>query len=316
MHAITELEIFVEVVRQGGFSAAARRLGFAPSVVADRVGALEKRLGVRLLLRTTRSHSLTEAGEDYFQEASRILKDLQTLENRVIDSASEARGTLRITAPNPLGQRAIAPFVERFAIRYPDIALHLTLDDRYVDIIAEGFDVAIRGGPAVDSVLIGRRLFDTRRVVVASPAYLDRHGTPEHPDDLAIHRCLVFNTQQHLTGEWRFGQGAAARKLRVMGILATTSSALPVDWAVAGLGLVQKSWWEVAEHLETKRLVTVLDAFEPDPVSFYVIHPVSRSQSRKVGLFVEELAGSLANIDGGLAYRRQGGKLNRRAPNR
>lgn len=306
MHAITELEIFVEVVRQGGFSAAARRLGLAPSVVADRVGALEKRLGVRLLLRTTRRQSLTEAGEDYFGEASRILKDLQTLENRVIDSVSQARGTLRITAPNPLGQHRIAPFVEGFATRYPNIALHLTLDDRYVDIVADGFDIAIRGGPSVDSVLTGRHLFETRRVVVASPDYLDRYGTPCCPEELSTHRCIVFNTQPHLYAEWRFGRGAAAGKLRVTGVLATTSSALPVAWAIAGLGLAQKSWWEVADHLEARRLVTVLDAFEPDPVSFYVIHPVSRSQSRKVELFVEELVGSLADIDGGLARRRPG----------
>ncbi|MFT4066497.1 LysR family transcriptional regulator [Paraburkholderia sp.] len=298
MHAITEMEVFVEVVRQGGFSAAARYLGLAPSVVADRVDGLEKRLGVPLLLRTTRRQSLTEAGEDYYRDASRILDDLQTLESRVIDSATAVRGTLRVTAPNPLGQRWIAPFVERFAASYPGIAIHLTLDDRFADIVAQGFDIAIRGGPVVDANLIGHRLFETRRVVVASPAYLERYGTPAQPEELAGHRCLVFNTQPHLHAEWRFGRGAAARKQRVTGVLATTSSALPVAWAIAGLGLAQKSWWEVAEHLEAGRLVTVLDAFEPEPASFYAIHPVSRKQSRKVALFVEGLVESFVGMDG------------------
>ncbi|WP_321858851.1 LysR family transcriptional regulator [Paraburkholderia tropica] len=297
MHAITELEVFVEVVQQGSFSAAARRLGLASSVIADRVSGLEKRLGVPLLLRTTRRQSLTEAGEAYFDEARRILSDLTALEHRVTESARAVRGTLRVTAPNPLGHAWIAPFIEQFAARYPEIALHLTLDDRYADIVAEGFDVAIRGGPSVDANLIGRHLFDTRRVVVASPAYLARHGTPAQPEELAAHRCLVFNTQPHLFAEWRFGRGEQARRQRIAGALASTSSTLPVTWALAGLGLAQKSWWEVAQHVADGRLVTVLDAFEPEPASFYVIHPVNRSRSRKVALFVDQLVESLAPLN-------------------
>ncbi|PVX79941.1 LysR family transcriptional regulator [Paraburkholderia unamae] len=297
MHAITELEVFVEVVQQGSFSAAARRLGLASSVVADRVSGLEKRLGVPLLLRTTRRQSLTEAGEAYFDEARRILADLSALEQRVTESAREVRGTLRVTAPNPLGHAWIAPFIERFAVRYPEIAIHLTLDDRYADIVAEGFDIAIRGGPSVDANLIGRHLFDTRRVVVASPAYLERHGAPACPEDLAAHRCLVFNTQPHMFAQWRFGRAAHERKLRIAGALASTSSTLPVTWALAGLGLTQKSWWEVAEHVAAGNLVTVLDAFEPEPAHFYAIHPVNRSRSKKIALFVDQLAESLAPLN-------------------
>ncbi|NIE82887.1 MULTISPECIES: LysR family transcriptional regulator [unclassified Burkholderia] len=303
MHAFTELEIFVEVVRHGSFSAAARRLGLAPSVVADRVKGLEKRLGVPLLLRTTRRQALTEAGTAYFQEASRLLDEWQTLESRVVDSAASAHGILRVTAPTPLGRQWISPFIERFAGQYPEIGIHLTLDDRFADIVAEGFDVAVRGGPVVDTPLIGRRLFETRRVVVASPAYLARHGRPGSPDELAAHRCLVFNSEPHRHADWRFGQGAAARKLRVTGALVANHSELPVSWALAGLGLAQKSWWEVAGHLDAGRLLTVLDAFEPEPVAFYAIHPVSRSRSRKVALFVDALAAALADIDGGLATR-------------
>ncbi|MBX5854624.1 LysR family transcriptional regulator [Pseudomonas aeruginosa] len=302
MRAITDIEIFIEVVQQGGFSAAGRKLGLAPSVVADRVSNLEKRLGVPLLLRSTRRQSLTEIGENYFQEGRRIVNDLRALESHVIDSASSMRGMLRITAPNPLGQCWVAPFVGQFASSYPDIVPHLTLDDRFSDIIADSFDIAIRGGPVIDSNLIGRHLFDTRRVVVASPAYLERQGVPSHPNELAAHRCLVFSTQSNLYAEWRFKQAQVEKKLRVTGALATTNAALPVSWAVAGLGLTQKSWWEVADHIRAGRLVTVLDAFESEPASFYAIHPVSRKQSRKVALFVEGLLALFSTIESGMPY--------------
>jgi DNA-binding transcriptional LysR family regulator len=299
MHAVTEMQVFIEVARQGGFSAAARRLGIAPSVVADRVNGLEKRLGVQLLARTTRRHSLTEAGEIYYQEARRIVASLEALENQLVDDAASPRGALRVTAPMPIGRRWVAPFVAGFAKRYPEISVHLTLDDRFVDIVGGGFDIAIRGGPAVDSTLIGRRLFDSRRVVVASPDYLARRGAPSSPDDLAVHRCLVFNTDPHFQAEWRFGRSEAARSVKVTGVLAATSSELPVVWALAGLGLTQKSRWEVADHLAAGALVTVLDNFEPEPAGFFAIHPVSRSRSRKVALFVEELAGTVGEISAG-----------------
>jgi DNA-binding transcriptional LysR family regulator len=290
------MAVFVEVVRAGSFAAAARRLGLAPSVVAERVGGLEKRLGVRLLTRTTRRHSVTEAGATYFEEAAAILGAVATMERRVSEAAGEPRGALKVTAPMPIGRQWIAPFVGAFAERYPGIRVHLTLDDRFVDIVGEGFDVAIRGGPSIDSTLAGRRLFETRRVVVASPAYLGRHGVPSRPEDLGGYACLVFNTSQHFQAEWRFGRGEAARSLRVTGALAATSSELPVVWALAGLGLAQKSWWEVAGHVQSGRLVTVLDAFEPEPATFFAIHPVGRAQSRKVALFVDELAAALKQI--------------------
>lgn len=294
MKDATELEVFLAVVRQGGFSAAARHLGLASSVVADRVAALEKRLGVRLLVRTTRRHALTEAGRIYEEEGRALAAALRALERRVAEEAETPQGLLRVTAPVPLGRRHIAPFIGQFAQRYPEIAVHLSLEDRFTDIVGEGFDIAIRGGPAIDSSLIGHRLFASPRVVVASPAYVARHGRPEHPDALGRHRCLVFNSDPHLHAEWRFGSGVAARNLRITAVLASTQSDLPVDWALAGLGVTQKSWWEVAEHVAAGRLLRLLAAFEPDPAVFYAIHPVSGGQSRKVALFVSELAAFLA----------------------
>jgi LysR family transcriptional regulator, transcriptional activator for dmlA len=296
MHPISEMAVFIEVVDQGSFSAAARRLGLASSVVADRVNGLERRLGVRLLARTTRRQSLTEAGATYLREARAILATVTSLETRLSEESSTPSGILKVTAPAPVGRRWIAPFVGDFVRRYPAVRVHLTLEDRYADIVGEGFDVAIRGGPVVDTALTGRRLFETRRVVVASSDYLTRHGAPGSPDDLASHACIVFNAQRHFHAEWRFGRGDSARNLRVTGVLAATNSELPVVWALAGLGLTQKSWWEVADHIAAGRLVTVLDPFEPEPATFFAIHPVSSAQSRKIALFVDELAAALKGL--------------------
>jgi LysR family transcriptional activator of dmlA len=296
MHPISEMAVFIEVVDQGSFSAAARRLGLASSVVADRVKGLERRLGVRLLARTTRRQSLTEAGATYLREARAILATVTSLETRLTEESSTPSGVLKVTAPAPVGRQWIAPFVGNFVRRYPAVRVHLTLEERYTDIVGEGFDVAIRGGPVVDTALTGRRLFETRRVVVAGSDYLARHGAPGSPDDLASHACVVFNTERHFHAEWRFGRGDSARNLRVTGVLAATNSELPVVWALAGLGRTQKSWWEVADHIAAGRLVTVLDPFEPEPATFFAIHPVSSAQSRKIALFVDELATTLKGL--------------------
>src|SRR5271166_2805081 len=221
MRAIEDMETFVVVAREGSFAAAARGLGVSTSVVADAIVRLERRLDVRLTLRTTRRQTLTDAGREYAAEATWILERVGALEERIRDSAGDPRGDLRVTAPTPVGRRWVAPFVAGFARRYPDIRVTLTLDDSFADIVGEGFDVAIRGGPAVDSGFMGRRLFEMRRVVVASPAYLAERRAPERLEDLARHRCLVFNNGRHFHADWRFGRGAGARSVRIEGALAT-----------------------------------------------------------------------------------------------
>ena len=297
MHDVSDMAVFVEVVRQGGFSAAGRSLGLASSVVSDRVKALENRLRVKLLHRTTRSQTLTESGQVYLERAQYIVADIAALESQVLEASEAPCGSLRVTAPGPLGRRHIAPLVGAFCRAHPQIQVHLTLDDRFSDIVGEGFDIAVRGGPLIDSQFTGRRLFDTRRVVVASPAYLRSAGIPASPADLPQHRCLLFNHEGHFHADWRFGRGAQVQTLRVEGALVSSNSELPIDWALQGLGLTQKSWWEVAAQVADGRLCTVLDAYEPESVSFYAIHPVRSAQSRKVGLFIEALTEWFAEFD-------------------
>lgn len=298
MRDINDMAVFVEVARQGGLSPAARHLGLAVSVVSDRLTALERRMGVRLLSRTTRRQTLTEAGQAYLARATILVREIEALETTVRDIGGSLAGNLRVTAPSPLGRQLIAPFLGLFNARYPDVRLHLVLDERFNDILGEGFDIAIRGGPALDTSLSGHRLFDTRRLTVAAPGYLARHGRPERPQDLLGHRCLVFNGEGHPRAEWRFGRGAAATSLRVEGVLASSNSELPLAWALAGHGLTQKSHWEVAAHLASGALELVLEAFEPEPISFYAIHPVSIGQSRKIALFIEQLTPYLRGLVG------------------
>ncbi|GBQ33539.1 LysR family transcriptional regulator [Gluconacetobacter azotocaptans] len=284
-----EMEIFVEIVRQGGLSAAARHLGLAPSVVSERLSRLERRLGTRLLVRTTRRQTLTEAGRIYLDEAGAIMAATAEMEARVRATVSAPGGMLRVTAPMPFGRIRLAPFVAGFVRRHPDIRVHLALEDRMTDIVGEGYDIAIRAAPVVDTTLTGRRLMESRRVLVASPDYLARHGRPHTPADLARHACLVANMTGQCRGEWRFGRGKDIRILRVDGVLASSNSELPVHWALDGLGLTQKSLWEVEDHLHAGRLETVMEAWEPDPVTFYAIHTVSTAQSHKIALFMGEL---------------------------
>jgi DNA-binding transcriptional LysR family regulator len=290
MHDVSDMAVFVEVVREGGMSAAARRLGLATSVVSDRVKGLEQRLGVKLLNRTTRSQVLTDSGRKYLERASQIIADIDEMEASVMEESSVPQGDLRITAPGPLGRQHIAPLVAQFCFDHPQIRVHLTVEDRFTDLITQGFDIAFRGGPVIDSLFTGRCLFATRRVVVASPTYLQTAGLPATPEALKKHRCLVFNQESHFHAQWRFGQGRQARSVRVEGDMASTNSELPVTWALAGLGLTQKSWWEVAPHVASGQLVTVLEAHEPEPVSFFAIHPIRSAQSRKIGLFVSAAA--------------------------
>ncbi|NVN09935.1 LysR family transcriptional regulator [Nguyenibacter vanlangensis] len=289
MRDTDEMRIFVEIVRQGGLSAAARHLGLAISVVSDRLSRLERRLGTRLLVRTTRRQTLTEAGRIYLDESTAILSATEGMEARVRETVNAPGGLLRVTAPLPFGRIKLAPFVAGFIRRHPDIRVHLTLEDRMTDIVGEGYDIAIRGAPVVDTMLAGRRLMESRRVLVASPAYIARHGQPEIPGDLARHACLVANTSGQCRGTWRFGRGENTRIYRVDGHLASSHSELPVQWALDGMGLTQKSLWEVEDHLRDGRLVTVMEAWEPDPVTFYAIHTISTAHSHKIALFIGEL---------------------------
>lgn len=289
MHNIQDMSVFVEIVRCGSISAAGRKLGISPSVASDRLKNLEKRIGVKLLARTTRSQSLTDPGVLYFKKSVEILDAITDMEREVSVQRSSTRGALRITVPYSLGRKMLSTFIEGFIKKYPKIHVNLTLDDDFHDVIGAGFDIAIRGQSNKDNNLFGQWLFDTRLVTVASPKYIDSRGTPKNLESLKAHDCIVLNRGHHYCAGWKFGRGLDARLEHIQGTHATTHSEIPIYWASAGLGITQAPYWEVQNQIESGRLVEILMEYEPEPASFYAIYPVKLSHSRKIEAFVEEL---------------------------
>ncbi|MAK55964.1 MAG: LysR family transcriptional regulator, partial [Pusillimonas sp.] len=260
MDKFKQLESFVSVATQGSLSAAARAEGVAPTMMGRRMDALEKRLGVKLLVRSTRRLSLTSEGTAFLEKAQSILKELNDAESQVAQGSAQPSGELRLSAPAGFGRRHIAPLIPGFLQRYPDIKITLDLTDRLVDLIEERYDCAIRIGDLDDSQFIGMRLADNRRVIVASPDYLQRFGRPATPDDLIHHNCLSFGSQGNQKG-WLLQHNGKTRAYRVKGTLNSSDGSVLLEWALAGCGLAWRSLWEVRQELEAGRLVSVLDNY-------------------------------------------------------
>ena len=288
---LTEMSVFSRVVTTGSLSSAARELGLSPAMVSRRLAALEGRLGVRLLNRTTRTLRLTDEGASYYDTCSRLLAEIDEAETAVAAGRVAPRGVLRVAIPASFGSRHITPLVPAFAERYPDVQLLLSLSDRNVNLIEEGFDLAIRIADLEDSSLAARRLAPNRRVVCASPDYLRRRGTPRTPQDLAMHNCLT-TTDFAMTWEYTDPQGAAA-SVRVSGRYACDNWQVLREWALAGLGIALKSTWDVRTHLEDGTLVPLFPGYTfGSDVAIYAVYPHRRHLPAKTRVFIEFLAES------------------------
>ncbi len=290
MDRLANIEAFVRVAEARSFSEAARRLRSSKSAVSRSVGALEAELGVRLFHRTTRSLALTEAGRGYFERATRILTDLEEANLAVGHLQSAPRGRLRVSAPMSFGFLHLAPALPDFLRVYPEVAVDLALNDRFVDLVDEGFDVAVRIGAMDDSSLIARKLAPIRRVVCASPAYLKARGFPKSPDDLKGHECL-FNSNIASSHEWRFiAPEGRPWPVAVNGRLSANSGDAMRVAALKDLGLVNLPTFIVGGDLQADRLVTVLDEFISQDLIMSAVYPHSRHLSPKVRAFVDFLA--------------------------
>ena len=280
---VTGMQVFARVAALGSFSAAGRALGLSQTGVTKHVAALEARLGTRLLHRTTRRLTLTETGRSYLEACERILSEIAEAEALVGAEGVEAHGTLRLNVPLSFGVREIAPALAAFSAAHPALTIELGLNDRRVDLIEEGWDLAVRIGSLADSGLIARRLASSRLVVCAAPAYLDRHGTPRRPEELKGHNCLGY-TLSDASG-WRFGDQAYP----VSGTLRAPNGAALVAAAVAGLGLVYQPTFLVAEALRAGTLVA-LDLGAPCPtLPIHALMPPGRRPA-KTRAFVDYLA--------------------------
>lgn len=289
MDRLTEMEAFVQVVDHGGFTDAARKMGLSKSAVSKHVSALEARLAVRLLNRTTRRVSPTEVGLAYYDRARSVLAEASEADSMVTAMQATPKGSLRISAPINFGILQITPAVAGFLAAYPEVDLNMVLDDRFVELVAEGFDLAIRIGVLADSSLKARKLAEARTVIVASPAYLEAAGAPASIDDLTDHQLLHYS--QLSTGNfWRLHTASGEeRQIRVGGRLTVNNGEALMKAAEAGLGIAQVPSFMLGDALTSGRLVEVLAGRPRDIIGIYAVYPQGRFPQPKLRALIDFL---------------------------
>ncbi len=290
---VDDREVFFNVVEANGFGAAARRLETTPASVSRRVKSLEQRLGVRLLQRTTRKLSLTEAGERYYREGRRLLHELDDLEQALTASVHEPEGELRIVAPMSFGQLRLAPLVARFAKLHPKLRISLVLEDRETDLIDEAADLAIRIGYPADSSMIARAIAPVPRHACASPEYLERRGYLQSPEDLLEHDCLHYNLISERE-EWTFLGDGGEQTLAIKGSFCSKNGDVLAEAAMQGLGITLLPDFIVEEGLADGRLVKVLEDYERAPLTLFALYPSRQHVPVKTRRFLEYLLEHLA----------------------
>lgn len=296
MDRLASMTAFVKVVENGGFSAAARRLNMSVTMVSNHVQALEDRLGSRLLNRTTRKVSLTESGKAYYERCVQILADIEAADASAGAAHSVPRGTLRLYAGNHI-VRFIAPAMAEFLSSYPDAAIDMVTGERMVDLVEEGFDLAIRPLAPPESALIVRRLAGWRHVLVCAPAYLETHPRPERLEDLAAHNCLRF-TYYPYGEEWRFtGPDGKPAGVRVAGNLVTTSGEALRAMALRGLGLFLAPTFLIDEDLRAGRVVPLLPQYRPVELAMHAIYPHRQHLSAKVRSFLDLVVAHVGSVE-------------------
>lgn len=283
MDTFNQMQLFVKVVETGSFTAAGRELGLPKSSVSRQIARLEERLGVRLLHRTTRVLRPTEAGLAYYEQCTRILAEVAEAEAALVRSQVEPSGRLSVTAPLSFGYRFMGTLVAGFLKAHPKVELLLSLSDRKMDLIEDGFDVAIRIGVLDDSSLVARKLGPASMVVAASPSYLARHGVPQTPEDLRDHSCLLY---AYGPSSWRFREDVA---VAVKGPLVSNNGDILAAAAVEGLGLVLGPRFIVENELAAGRLVSVLEPYVPMGSGIWALYPANRFLSAKVRAFVDHV---------------------------
>lgn len=294
MDRYSGMAVFVKVVETSSFAATARHLGMSPAMVSRHVQLLEERLGARLLNRTTRRVSPTEVGQIYYERCLRILSELEEADRAASELQSVPRGRLRVTAPMTLGTRHLAPIIADYLHHYPEVAIDLSLDDRCVDLLEEGFDLAIRIGALADSSLIARRLTSAEMVLCASPDYLKRHGPPQTARDLEQHNCLAY-AYSRSRNEWRIiGPSGTEEIIPVSGrFLANNGDALRIV-AREGIGIILAPQFVIEEEMKAGHLVQVLPGYRAVAMPVHAVYPHSRYLSAKARTFIDFLVASFS----------------------
>ena len=296
MDHLTALNVFRHAVELGSFAATSRHLGLSPAAVSKNISELEAHLAVRLFNRTTRRMSLTEAGALYYERIVRVLDNLAEADDTLRATQETPRGLLRVSAPMTLTLLCLSTVVPKFLTRYPDVSLDLQLDDRYVNIVEQGFDLALRGSDNLeDSSLIARKLMDLRHVVCGAPSYLEQYGMPGSPEELANHSCIQFTPSGH-ANTWTFKKGDRSVTVPIKGRYKVNSSLAIRDALRSGFGLSLTPWIYVKEDLKEGRLQTVLAEWSPNEATVYAVYPSKRYLTSKVRVFLDFLIEEMGTI--------------------
>lgn len=290
MDTTTAMRTYVNVVELGSFAAAAERSGQARSAITRQIAFLEQKYGVRLLNRTTRKLSLTEAGRAYYERARPLLHELDELDQALLaqGQGQSPSGRLRITAPVSFGMRHLAPAIGDYLQRYPQVLIDLDLNDRVVDLVEDGYDLAVRIGPLLDSSLVARPLAPQALHVCAAPAYLARHGMPQHPEALRQHRCLHYRYASG-GGDWTFDKDGRTTVVRIAPAMRANNGDVLRTAALAGQGIILQPEFLVGDDLRAGRLQAVLADYSRPPITMMAVYPQRRLLSPKVRTFVEHL---------------------------
>jgi DNA-binding transcriptional LysR family regulator len=293
MDRLAAMQVFAQVVESGSFAKAAERLSLSTSATSRHVADLEAHLSARLLNRTTRKVSLTESGRAYYERCVQLLADLGEAEQEAAHAAVVPRGTIKLTSAGAFG-RHLAAAIAAFLAKHAEVRFDVSLSERIVDLVEEGFDLAVRIGTPGAQNLVARKLGETRIVPCAAPGYLARHGAPKTPEDLARHNCFTYEyTSQR--GVWRFrGPHGEPRAVRVSGTLHSNSGDFVAEAAALGAGIVFEPAFIVGPDVRAGRLLPLLQDFEPEPLAIYAVYPSRKHLSAKVRLFVDFLVGHFA----------------------
>ncbi|TDL74838.1 LysR family transcriptional regulator [Palleronia sediminis] len=287
MPYLESLRVFVRVVELGSITAGGRDLRLTPAVASNRIKELERRLDVRLFNRTTRKLSPTEVGRAFYDHARRIVQSIEDAEAVASSFSSKPHGNVQIAAPLGIGKRIIAPLIPEFVDLYPEVSVRLRLSDRKIDLLEENLDVAFLVGRPPDSNLTLRKIMDTPRLLCAAPVYLERHGTPQTPEDLRRHNCLLLRYPRSPEWFWTLRTATGDLRLDVRGSYDSDDGDVLTGWALDGRGIVNKPRFEIADHLAAGRLVEILPETPPEPALFGCLYPHRRFQDSKVRLLID-----------------------------
>ena len=287
---VAELQLFVDIVRAGNLSAAARALNSSPAAMSRGLTALESRLGVRLVTRTSRSFELTEEGQLFYERCARIVADIADAEAEASSKGTTVKGMLRIGAPMELGRRLVAPLITEFRTKFPHVQVHLVLSDSGLDVIDDGLDVALRVGLPSDSSVIAKKILTAKRITCASPAYFKQHGIPSKPGDLLQHDCIRLVRGRRVMDAWVFQQQGKCFEVVVNGTLTTTSGEVVHDWVRAGRGIALKADWDLQAELREGSIVPCLSDYWCNQIDLFALCANRQHLSPRIRAFLKFIA--------------------------